>query len=115
MTGTDVLALQQEVKTLRARLAELEQSGRKTPSDSESGQGNPAQKEAGSRGAGPVGWQGVGHSLSKEQVERYSRQLILPSFGVAGVISVQVTEGLSRVTEGLSKVTEGLSRVSDGA
>ena len=29
-------------------------------------------------------WDGVGHGLSKEQVARYSRQIILPSFGVQG-------------------------------
>lgn len=83
MGDADTLALKQEIRTLRARLAELEESGHTTPSVS--GDGKVAQEEAGSRGAGPVGWQGGGHSLSKKQVERYSRQLILPSFGVAGV------------------------------
>lgn len=32
----------------------------------------------------PSPWDGVGHGLSKDQVGRYSRQIILPSFGVEG-------------------------------
>jgi hypothetical protein len=34
------------------------------------------------------GWVGPeSHGLSKDQVERYSRQLLVPSFGVAGTFS----------------------------
>jgi adenylyltransferase/sulfurtransferase len=29
------------------------------------------------------GWDGVGHGLTKHQVSRYSRQIVLPSFGVS--------------------------------
>ena len=35
--------------------------------------------------AGP--WDGFGHGLSKEEVARYSRQIILPSFGVQGTLN----------------------------
>jgi hypothetical protein len=34
--------------------------------------------------AGAIGWEAGPHDLSAKQIERYSRQLILPSFGVAG-------------------------------
>lgn len=33
------------------------------------------------------GWQGVNHSLNKDQIERYSRQILLRSFGVEGKIA----------------------------
>ncbi len=38
-------------------------------------------------GTQPLGWEGNGHKLTKEQVARYSRQIILPSFGAQGLSS----------------------------
>lgn len=32
-----------------------------------------------------VSWEGIEHQLTKEQVVRYSRQVILPSFGARGL------------------------------
>jgi len=31
-----------------------------------------------------VPWEGVDHTLTKAQIERYSRQILLPAFGVKG-------------------------------
>jgi hypothetical protein len=46
-----------------------------------------------------VPWEGVDHTLTKEQIERYSRQILLPSFGVKGtlllhycMVALQTTE-----------------------
>jgi predicted metal-binding protein len=36
----------------------------------------------------PHTWESDGHGLTKEQIERYSRQLLLPSFGVKGVHTI---------------------------
>lgn len=36
------------------------------------------------RQCGTGGWKGVDHTLSKAQLERYSRQILLGSFGVQG-------------------------------
>ena len=35
-----------------------------------------------------ITWQGKDHNLSKEQVERYSRQILLNSMGVQGLFSL---------------------------
>ena len=37
-------------------------------------------------GASPPGWEPGPHDLTREQIARYSRQLILPSFGVEGAL-----------------------------
>jgi len=41
-------------------------------------------------------WDGRGHRLNKEQVERYSRQIILPSFGVQGALFVTFDTQIKR-------------------
>ena len=43
-----------------------------------------ATGEVVSQGDVSLQWDGHGHRLTKEQVARYSRQIILPSFGVQG-------------------------------
>lgn len=32
-------------------------------------------------------WDGLGHGLSRDDIARYSRQIILPSFGAQGALS----------------------------
>ena len=45
--------------------------------------GSPAQPA--SQDDAHLGWEGTEHQLTKEQVVRYSRQIILPSFGAQGL------------------------------
>lgn len=81
MASTEISALREEIKKLTLRLAELEYAGESCENGGACCTGNLQ--------ANQVGWHGVGHSLSRQQVERYSRHLILPSFGVAGMLTTQ--------------------------
>ena len=67
--------LQQEIDALKERLAELER--RAAAKDS-------ASSSPGQSASPPATWDNtVAHGLSKDTIERFSRQIILPSFGVA--------------------------------
>jgi adenylyltransferase/sulfurtransferase len=68
-----------EIESLKKRLAELE-----LLRDQSTGQHPPAEPSPSSTDARPLPWDNtVAHGLSKSTIERFSRQIILPSFGVA--------------------------------
>ena len=86
-------SMQQELERLRAENAHLRELLSTTQlqepaegADNRAAPGAlPDQPGQACSSRGPViGWEAGGHDLSAEQISRYSRQLILPSFGVAG-------------------------------
>lgn len=91
-TEDELVRLRQENAHLRA-LLERSGSGRNTTSandgDQHGHQTCPASTEHQARvdhsSSARLGWEGNGHELTKEQIGRYSRQIILPSFGAQGV------------------------------
>ena len=82
----DNLRLQEEVKQLRQKLSKLTaaDNGVATSAPAQSHNGQHSSSLPTSNGPAPPAWEGVQHSLSKGQVERYSRQILLHSFGVQG-------------------------------
>jgi len=72
--------LKAELKELRLKIAELAANPVHSPTA--------GTEAATSQGPGSeraqIPWEGVGHTLTKAQLERYSRQILLPSFGVKG-------------------------------
>ena len=91
-TEDELVRLRQENAHLRA-LLERSGSRRNTTScndgDQHGHQTCPASAEHQARAerssSARLGWEGNGHELTKEQIGRYSRQIILPSFGAQGV------------------------------
>ena len=91
-TEDELVRLRQENAHLRA-LLERSGSGRNTMSSNDSDQHGhhtcpaSAEHQAGVErsSSAQLGWEGNGHELTKEQIGRYSRQIILPSFGAQGV------------------------------
>ncbi len=67
--------LQAEVERLKAAAAAGEQRG--APGASTSANGTAASLPS---------WDGLHHGLTKEQIGRYSRQIVLHSFGVQGAM-----------------------------
>ncbi len=88
----ELVRLRQEVAHLRA-LSEQSASGRNATlydnCDQHGHQTCPVSTGHQARVDRPItaqlGWVGNGHELTKEQIGRYSRQIILPSFGAQGV------------------------------
>lgn len=80
---SEVERLQAEVASLRAQLQAVQAA--QGPAGQPATQG--AHEGAGGGSAGVSCWQGEPHGLTKAQVERYCRQLILPAFGVGGAPS----------------------------
>lgn len=69
----EAVALEAEIQALRCKLHALESQYSKHMA-----------RDAGMSSHHRNGtWDASGHGLSKGQVERYSRQIILPSFGVS--------------------------------
>lgn len=91
-------ALQRENEALKAELQALRQQLQQQPAQADaSPQSEPSSSEQPSgptsvvQPGPPASW--ASHGLSKEQVQRYSRQLLLPSFGLQaqqGVCSASV-------------------------
>ena len=80
---SEVERLQAEVASLRAQLqAVLAARG---SAGQPYAQGSNESARDGS--AGTSCWQGEPHGLAKAQIERYSRQIILPAFGVEGALT----------------------------
>lgn len=80
--------LREDLQHLQSRLALLEASsnGKKDSHPifaADEAQNKPKQSQASAAGASG-NWTGVGHNLSKEQVERYSRQILHGSMGAEG-------------------------------
>lgn len=71
----EAIALEAEIQALRHKLHALESQYSKHVAR-DIGEGEPSHHRSGT-------WDASGHGLSKGQVERYSRQIILPSFGVS--------------------------------
>jgi adenylyltransferase/sulfurtransferase len=68
--------IQEEINVLKARLAELELRAQGKPCVTHASQNSPTTHPSSS-------WDNtVAHGLSKDTIERFSRQIILPSFGV---------------------------------
>jgi hypothetical protein len=91
--GGEVARLRAEVASLRAQLsAALDarpptaQRERACPAPDRDGSACPEPGEA--------RWRGEPHGLTKDLVERYSRQLVLPEFGVAGMHSPGAPDAL---------------------
>ena len=80
----DNLRLQEEVEQLRQKLSKLTaaENGVATSAQGQNGQHSSSLQS--SNGPAHPAWEGMQHSLSKGQVERYSRQILLHSFGVQG-------------------------------
>jgi len=86
--GGEVARLRAEVASLRAQLrAALDarppvaQQEGALPALDRDGSARPEPE------TGAAVWRGEPHGLTKDQVERYSRQLVLSEFGVAGMHS----------------------------
>ena len=77
---SEVERLQAEVASLRAQLQAVQAA--QGPAGQPGTQG--AHKGVGGGNAGASCWQGEAHGLTKAQVERYCRQIILPAFGPGG-------------------------------
>lgn len=75
----EAIALEAEIQALRRQLRALESQYSKNTT-----QGKGAGVSLLHGGSGSA-WDVSGHGLTKEQVERYSRQIILPSFGVSSM------------------------------
>ena len=79
------LRLQEEVKQLRQKLSKLTAAENGVAASAQSHNGQHSSSSPNSDGPAHPAWEGVQHSLSKGQVERYSRQILLHSFGVQGI------------------------------
>ena len=80
-----------ELQRLRAQNAQLQAELERLKSATTGAQSPEAQSAAAALGSGAAAcgaplpaWDGLQHGLSKEQIARYSRQIILHSFGVQG-------------------------------
>ncbi len=84
--GGEVARLRAEVASLRAQLrAALD--ARPPAAQQERACPAPDHDNSASPEPGAAVWRGDPHGLTKDQVERYSRQLVLSEFGVAGMHS----------------------------
>jgi hypothetical protein len=89
-------ALQVEVDRLRAAASAAAQQAPLVAALSASGGEAHSGRVANGRALPPeppASWDGLGHGLSKDQIARYSRQIILHSFGVQGA---SAGEGMPR-------------------
>ena len=77
----EAIALEAEIQALRRQLRALESQYSKNTTQVKGAGVSLLHSGSGSGSA----WDVSGHGLTKEQVERYSRQIILPSFGVSSM------------------------------
>lgn len=64
----ELTRLRRENAVLRAALARAESNGRSQPREP----------------IDPLEWDELGHGMHRDEIARYSRQIVLPSFGVMG-------------------------------
>lgn len=74
-------ALQRECDRLNSRFGAPAEQG---PLQAAAGGGAVASDGEATAVASPASWDGLGHGLTKDQIARYSRQIVLHSFGVQG-------------------------------
>lgn len=83
MSGSEELQrLRVENEALRAELDALKRS--QQPPAAQAPAAAPAANGGGAACPAFASWDGMHHGLDKEQISRYSRQIILHSFGVQG-------------------------------
>ena len=83
MSGSEELQrLRAENEALKAELDALKRS--QQPPAAQAPAAAPAANGGGAAGTAFAAWDGMHHGLDKEQISRYSRQIILHSFGVQG-------------------------------
>ncbi len=80
---TEVERLRAEVASLRAQLLAVQAAVPKAQKDDAKTGCKPTMSGSFHRDSAGC-WQGEAHGLGKAQIERYSRQIILPAFGVDG-------------------------------
>ena len=86
--------MQEELERLRAENAHLrsllrsrggqQDNHAERATGSSSGTNDECGASPSANQSSPLGWECGAHDLTREQITRYSRQLILPAFGVAG-------------------------------